>query len=64
MFDCDIERAEINNPNFTPFRKDRQNGKEGRGSCIYMHKSIHATELKSLMIQFLFLLQLIHTLLC
>ena len=37
MFDCDIERAEINVPNFTPFRKDRQNGKEGGGSCIYAH---------------------------
>ena len=47
MFDCDIERAEINVPNFTPFRKDRQNGKEGGGSCIYVHESIRATELKS-----------------
>ena len=47
MFDSDIERAEIDIPNFTPFRKDRQTGKEGGGSCIYVHDSIHVTELKS-----------------
>ena len=47
MFDKDIEMPEIKIPNFTPFRKDRDNGKEGGGSCIYVHESIRARELES-----------------
>ena len=37
MFDSDMQTAEINIPNFVPYRKDRLNGKEGGGSCIYVH---------------------------
>ena len=47
MFDSDMQTAEINIPNFVPYRKDRLNGKEGGGSCIYVHETIHARELES-----------------
>ena len=47
MFSEDMLTAEIKIPNFTPFRKDRQNNKEGGGSCIYVHESIRAQKLDS-----------------
>ena len=47
MFDSDMQTAEINIPNFVSFRKDRLSGKEGGGSCIYVHETIRASELES-----------------
>merc|ERR1712110_5552 len=43
MFQNDIVAAEIAVPNFDVFRKDRGTGKEGGGSCIYVHSSLRAS---------------------
>ena len=47
LFDSDMQTTEINIPNFVPYRKDRLNGREGGGSCIYVHETIRARELES-----------------
>ena len=65
MFDSDMQTAEINIPNFVPYMKDRLNGREGGGSCIYVHETIRARELETLtaVILLQYVLKLIHILL-
>ena len=60
MFDSDMQTAEINIPNFVPYRKDRLNGKEGGGSCIYVHETIRPL---TAVILLQYVLKLIHILL-
>ena len=38
----DISNAEIHLRNFQVFRQDRENGKSGGGSCIFVHDTITA----------------------
>ncbi len=46
-FNSDIVDAEINVPNFIPYRKDRVNGKLGGGSCVYVNNALRARCIES-----------------